>query len=337
MKKFLKKWLWRVLILGVIAFAIWKWWFDKEVEEPESYTVERGEIVTSISVNAALVPERYAHISSESPTLATEVRVKVGDTVAKGETLVNLDRSTLWAQIREAQVGVERAVAEEQGARRKSARTSKEQRLALKKASEQARQRLNQLYALSAKNALMAPIDGVVTEVNIREGEIATGTLVRIIDPLSLHIESFISESDIVDLYVGQKAEMTFDAKSREQFPAMISQIYPEATNIQDVIYFRTLFIMLEDDPSIRPGMSGDIDIITTEKKDVLTIPLRYVRRGDDGTFVSVRSGIDDKGNPVYEKRMITLGIEGDDDGNAEIVDGLSLGEVIYLIRDEEE
>lgn len=336
MKKLLKKWFWRIAILGVIIFVIWKWKFDVTVEPPESFSVERGDLTTSISINATLVPERYAQISSESPTLATEVHVRVGDIVASGETLVSLDRSTLWAQIQEARAGVERAVAEEQGARRRSARASKEQILSLKKASEQARHRLNQLYAASAKNSLTAPMEGVVTEVNIREGEVATGMLVRIIDPLSLHVESFISESDIVDLHVGKKAQMTFDAKSETSFTSTITQIYPEASNIQDVIYFRTLFTLDDDDPSIRPGMSGDIDIITKQKNGVLYTPLRFVRRSDDGPYVSVRSGTDERGNPTYEKRMVTIGIDGDDEGRAEIIDGLSLGEEIYLIREEE-
>ncbi len=337
MKK--KKWVKRIIYISIFAliiYMIWQWRFNQESTPPDSAKVEKRDVASTVSINATLIPEKFAHITAESPMLAKTVYIDVGDVVEKGDKLIELDRSTMWAQIREAQAGLERAIAEEQGSRRESSRSTKEQRLALKNATEQARQRLNQLYAVNAKNTLTSPIGGVITEVNIREGEVASGILVRVIDPLSLHIESLISESDIVNLRVGQKATMVFDAKTDTEYQATITKIHPEATNIQDVIYFRTLLRLDGDDTRIRPGMSGDITLITEESRNTLAIPIRFFSRDDEGGFTHINTGVDADGEQVYEKIYISTGIEGDDLGYVEVTDSLSLGQEVFVIREED-
>ncbi len=347
MKKWLKRIIFWGILLAIVGFIAWKFFGPKEVEPPESYTTSSNDIQSTISINATLVPSVYANISAETLSEVTDVHVRVGDTIEKGQKLVTLDQAALATQIRSARLAVDSAVEQEQAARKVSARTTSAQRKVLKNTSEQARQRLNELYTLSRKGVLTSPIAGVVTIQNARVGEVITGTtspvagvtagtVIRIIDPLSLHVEAFVSESDIVDLRVGQSATMTFDALPDQTFNTMISQIDPEASSIQDVIYFKTEFEIGGLSSKLRSGMSGDIDIITQESSDVLTIPLRFVRNDDQGQFVHVAGVLDPKGVQTYTKRYVETGIEGDD-GLAEVLDGLKSGETIYNVVEEED
>jgi|GEM_PF-601936 len=347
MKKWLKRILFWGILIAIIGFIAWRFFGPKEVEPPESYTPAAGDVQSTISINATLVPDNYANISAETLSEVTAVHVSVGDTVMEDQKLVTLDQAALATQIRSAQLAVDSAVEQEQAARRKSANTSSAQRKVLKNASEQARQRLHELYTLRSKGVLTSPIAGVVTIQNARVGEVITGTtspvagvtagtVIRIIDALTLHVEAFVSESDIIDLRVGQSATMTFDALPDESFDAVISQIDPEASSIQDVIYFKTEFEISGLNSKLRSGMSGDIDIITQESSNVLTIPLRFVRNDDDGQYVNVADGTDEKGQATYAKKYIQTGIEGDD-GFAEVLDGLNNGETIYNIQEDED
>jgi RND family efflux transporter MFP subunit len=347
----MKKWLKRIIVWGltliVLGFLAWKFFGPKTPEPPESYTVSIEDVQSTVSINATLVPQIYANVSAETLTEVTEVHANVGDVVQAGDLLVTLDRASLWKQIEVAKLDVDRAVLAEQQGREDSSNLPRRNRLSLKKASEQARLRLQELYTLSAKGVLTSPISGVVTTMNARAGEVVTGTtspvagvtagtVIRVIDPSSLAVEAFVSESDIVTMRVGQKATMSFDALPDEDFSAVITHIDPEASSIQDVIYFKTEFTIDRLDDRLRSGMSGDINVISQEKIGVPTIPLRFVSRDDSGQFVWTANGFDAKGSPLYAKSPIQTGVQSDD-GLVEITDGISDGVSIYNVVEEKE
>ncbi len=347
MKKLIKRIIIWSIILAAIGFAAWKFFGPKPPEEPESYTVSIGDVQSTVSINATLVPRIYANIGAETLTEVTAVHARVGDIVQAGEKLVTLDRASLWKQIEIAKLDVERAVLAEQQGREDSSNLPRRNRLSLKKASEQARLRLQELYTLSAKGILTSPISGVITTMNAREGEVVTGTtspvsgvtagtVIRIIDPSSLIVEAFVSESDIVTMRTGQKAIMSFDALPGEEFEASISHIDPEASSIQDVIYFKTEFTIDHLDGRLRSGMSGDISVVAQENEDVPTLPLRFVVRDDDGQFVWTQNGFDAQGIAQYQKTYIQTGVQSDD-GLVEVADGISDGITIYNVPDVEE
>ncbi len=347
MKKWIKRLLFWAIILVVGGFLLWKFFGPKDVDPPESYVVNTSDVQSSVSINATLTPQIYANIGAETLTEVMQVHAEVGDIVEEGDTLVTLDRAALWKQIEIAKLDVERAVLAEQQGREDSSNLPRRNRLSLKKASEQARQRLQELYILNQKGVLTSPISGLVTTMNAREGEVVTGTtspvagvtagtIIRIIDPASLEVEAFISESDIVEMRLGQKAEMTFDALPEETFSAHITHIDPEASSIQDVIYFKTTFAIDNLDDRIRSGMSGDVDIITQEAANVTALPLRFVGRDDNGLFVWTEDGVDAKGIVQYKKTVIATGVEGDE-GLVEILSGVTKGTKIYNVVEEDE
>ncbi len=172
--------------------------------------------------------------------------------------------------------------------------------------------------------------------------------MVRIINEGDkFEVEALISEADVAEVFVGQEAEITFDAfTSDEKFSAKVSHIDPEATDIQDVVYFRALFELDKIDERVRSGMTTDIDILASRKENVNVIPLRFIRRDDGGSYVFVKKNEEeDSGSVLFgkkdvvensaEKRYVKTGIESDD-GLMEIVEGIDEGEEVVLIYEEE-
>ncbi|MFA5986128.1 MAG: efflux RND transporter periplasmic adaptor subunit [Parcubacteria group bacterium] len=329
MKKHIKKIIYGLIAIFVIFFLWQRFGGKSSDQQHESIIVGKDTVVETVSDSGEVQPISYANLSFEVPSVIEWIGADVGDEVKKGQTMIRIDSDQLAAQIHSARVTVEKAISTEELARRKWEDYKPEERYNILKDVEQARAQLSATQSQWMKKELVSPIDGVVTQQDGRVGEVASGTVMRVIDPTAMHIEAFMSESDIPKMHVGQEAQITFDAFDDETFRAQITQIDPEAVKIQDVTYYRTLLTMDHMEERMRPGMSVDVDIIVAQKESVLAIPVRFVRADDAGDFVYVADGKD-----TYKKQYISRGLEGDN-GNVEIVSGLSEGQEIFAIYDE--
>ncbi|NTV40831.1 MAG: efflux RND transporter periplasmic adaptor subunit [Candidatus Moranbacteria bacterium] len=174
-----------------------------------------------------------------------------------------------------------------------------------------------------AKATLFSPVNGIITEVNNKPGEIlGTGVIKEAFSrvmSLDMIIQSKIPESDIVKLKLGQRAKVTFDALTLEDiYDGEIIEIDPAATIVQDVVYYQIKLKLNDFDVRIKPGMSANIDIATAEKKDVVFVPQRAIKLDGEKKYVDVLQTLDNTTKRVY----IETGLEGDD-GMIEIKSGL--------------
>ena len=177
-----------------------------------------------------------------------------------------------------------------------------------------------------AKSVLKAPVSGTITKINYKAGEIlgmssSVATFGEIISQ-DFILESYIPESDIVKLKLGQVAEIAFDAfPSKEKLQAEIAEIEPASTVIQDVIYYKIKLRLSALDPRLKEGMSADVDIQIIEKSDILAVPERAVDEK------KVRVLLD---NGEIQQTQVETGTRGDN-GKIEIISGLTGGEEVIL------
>lgn len=331
MKKILKKVSLGIVVCFCIFFLYQRFAFRDKDGQYESYRVSYGDVIETVSDSGELQPVTYANLSFEIPTILEWVGADVGDAVKKGQVLMRIDRDQIAAQIHAARIDVEKAISDEILARRKWDDYKPEERFQIKKDVERSRAQLAAAQSQWRKTELSSPIDGIVTMQNARIGEVVTGTVMRVIDPEEMHVEALMSESDIPEMYVGQKATVTFDAFDNEVFNAQITRIDPEAVVVQDVTYYKTILQLERVDDRMRPGMSVDVDIVAAQRNNVLRIPLRFVRGDDAGDFVYVK----DEHKEDYRKAYVKLGIEGDN-GDVEIMEGLEDGQEVFAIYDDE-
>lgn len=179
-----------------------------------------------------------------------------------------------------------------------------------------------------AKATLVSPVNGIITEVNNKPGEIlGTGVIKEAFSrvmSLDMIIQSKVPESDIVKLKLGQHSKITFDALTPDDvYDAQVIEIDPASTTIQDVVYYQIKLKLENVDVRIKPGMSANIDIKTNEKNDVLSVPQRAIKLEGNKKYVDVLQA-DNTTKKVY----VETGLEGDE-GMVEIKSGLKGGEKV--------
>lgn len=194
---------------------------------------------------------------------------------------------------------------------------------------------LNTVQEEAGQYVLTSPIRGVVTELHLQEGETA-GAGVPVVEILSegtFELEVFIPEADIARVKLGDQAEVTFDAFERgDVFMAEVIRISLSETVREGVPTYKTTLVITKSPDgtrTLRAGMTADIDITTDERTNVLTVPTRSVITDGARTYVRV---IRAEGDP--EERSVVTGLRGSD-GDIEILEGLSEGEVIVLYTPE--
>jgi len=142
------------------------------------------------------------------------------------------------------------------------------------------------------KTKLVAPFDGVVAAVNFSVGDTASGNAVTIVDLSKLQVRVTVAEVDIAKIKVGQTAQMTMDALSGKTYNAQVMSINPVATVTQGVVNYPVTVEILNNDGSIKPGMTSNLTITVERRDNVLLVPLRAVRaQGNQRTVTVLHQG----------------------------------------------
>lgn len=174
---------------------------------------------------------------------------------------------------------------------------------------------------------IVAPINGIVTQLDAKVGQLASpGTpLVSIIGTGGFEVDAGVSETDVGKLLVGNVVTMTFDAFPNETFTGLVFYIAPAQTNTQGVISYQIKISFDKADLRMKSGLTANIDIQTKKKDNALILPQYAVLQNDKGTFVETLVG------KVSSTSPVTLGIQ-DQQGNVEVLFGVTLGEQVINI-----
>lgn len=180
------------------------------------------------------------------------------------------------------------------------------------------------------KNSFVSPIAGIVSKINIEEGEVASAfSPVMTLIAREREIEAEVPESDINAVKAGQECEITLDAASDQTFNGQVASIEPAETIIEGVTYYKIKINFQDLGRLTRSGMSADINIKILEKGDVLSVPLRAVKEKDGKKYVEIQEGEDKPNKQIF----VQTGLKGDG-GRVEILEGLKEGdEVITFVK----
>lgn len=234
----------------------------------------------------------------------------------------------------------------------------------------QAKANLTRASDVLGKTTYTAPFDGVVTNLPVREGEtVVTGiqnspgsTLMTIADLSVITAEVHVDETDIVNVKVGQPADVTIDALPGKTFKGTVSQIGDNAiirssglatsqstSSSQEAKDFKVIVTLKDPPQNLRPGLSATAKITTGTAANALTIPIQAItiRSKDDletqnnkpkfpaSAATPVKKDKEEiqgvfvinKGTHKAEFRKVETGITGTTD--IEVKSGLKAGEEI--------
>jgi HlyD family secretion protein len=146
------------------------------------------------------------------------------------------------------------------------------------------------------KASYAAPFDGVITNLPVREGETVVmgiqnspgSTLMTLADMSVITAEVKVDETDIVNVKLGQAADVTIDAIPKKVFHGTVSEIGDNAivrstgvatsqqtTASEEAKDFKVVVTLSDPPPDLRPGLSTTAKITTAARSGVLAIPIQ--------------------------------------------------------------
>src|SRR5260370_15766880 len=160
----------------------------------------------------------------------------------------------------------------------------------------QARATLTRVNDVLQKTTYSAPYDGVVTNLPVREGESVVigiqsalgSTLMTIADMVVITAEVKVDETDIVNVHLGQPAEVTIDAIPKKAFHGTVSEIGDNAivrssgvstsqstTASEQTKDFKVVVTLTDPPKDLRPGLSTTAKVTTATRTGALSIPIQ--------------------------------------------------------------
>lgn len=193
----------------------------------------------------------------------------------------------------------------------------------------QAQADLARAAAQFSDTILIAPVSGIVTKVNVKAGEMRPSSLasIEMLGQSPYRIEMFVSEVDITKVTLAQTGSIKLDAFRSTEFPLKVSEIDSAATDKDGVSKYRVKLDFLEPNDDLKVGMTGDGEITTGMRKDVVSVPLRSVLEDEHG-LKTVR--ILQSDGKSFDSRTVTTGMEGIG-GNVEVM-GVEEGETVVVL-----
>jgi len=287
--------------------------------------VRRRDLVAAVTASGWIRPHRSVDVQADIMGRVVELRVEEGDSVRRGQVLLRIDPGPYEAAVARARAAVSEALARAAQARanllqaeralaRARALAERDSGLVSAQALEeaetqvriqqelveaaahgvdQARAALREAEDRLAKTVIRSPIDGVVTRLNVEEGETAIvgtmnnpGSLLLTVADLSV-MEAVVrvDETDVPELHLGDSAAVEVDAFPRRTFPGRVVEIGhsavrppesvgPGAGGQRPAVDFEVVIRLVDPPPALRPDLSATAEIVTATRRGVLAVPI---------------------------------------------------------------
>ena len=399
-----------VLILVILKFA---GAFGKdEGVKVTAEKVQRRNITEIVNASGKIYPAVEVKVSSDNSGEITELDVKEGDSVKKGDILARIYADVYTIQRDQAASGVMQSQAQVANSQasidalkaqlEQSQRTFDMQKklydekvistnefnvadanlkgaVANYKAAQEgirsgianvqsAQENLAKANKDLSRTTITAPMDGVVSLLNVKKGEKVVGNnlmagteMLRIADLSRIEVRVDVGESDVPKVHIGDSAVIDVDAYTNRKFKGIVTQIASsnngastetdQSNSSTDVTNYKDYIEILPESYSdllgkgsfpFRPGMNASADIQTQTQDNVLSVPINAVTTRDKndslsgGTDVINTSSADSLDEVVFILDTVTNQVKkvkvktGIQDINyMEITDGLQPGQEV--------
>jgi HlyD family secretion protein len=317
------KWLWiglgAVVLATLVTIGILKSKHSK-VTPVQFARVREEEITARVRAPGKIEPKTQVKVSADVMGKIVALPVKEGDHVRRGQLMLQLDdtqyRAALGqaraalasakARVKEAEAGFR--VVDSNYGRQKSlydqkllsaaewdqATNTHESAAATLATSREEVARTQAMVDAATDNVrkchFVAPLDGVVSALNVEAGEIViTGTMnnpgteiLTVSDLSGMLVRADVDETDVVDLRLGQKAKISVDAMPDTTFTGSVVEIGNTAkrsitSTVEGQTNFEVKVVFDTEVPEVRPGMTADIDVATSTHDKTLGVPIQAV------------------------------------------------------------
>ncbi len=362
-----------ILILMVIAtIAVLASQKKEELIEVTTEKAERRTVTSIVSATGRIFPEVEVKISSEVAGEIIELPVVEGQLVKKGDLLVKVDPERYEAQVRQREVSINSAKSRsleakanflqaQQDLRRieelfakgftsekdlDDARTLVEIRRVQEETSlleiERAESSLEEAQDFLNETVLYAPMDGTISKLDSELGERVVGTgsfagteIMRVADLKNMEVRIEVSETDIINVKINDKATVEVDAMSDETFDGYVTEISSSAANVRQnndqLTTFEVRIKLTDPSPKLRPGMTATADIETKTVEEAISVPMQSVtvRKKDEVNKALHPEEVTDDGKGEKEKSEET---ESNSEEKKDIKEDLQ--RIVFVVKD---
>lgn len=261
--------------------------------------VRRGDLVLSVRATGAVRAERLVTLKAETQGTVSEVAIRPGDRVARGQVLVRFDPRPFEIAVREAEAGLaetevrlrDALIGDDPADSSEAART---RRIGarLRAGVPAAEARLERTRLDLERATFAAPFGGTVDRVSVVEAQrVGPGEeIARIVDLGSLTVEASVLEHDLPFVRSGGRALVTPSSSPDARYVGRIVAVLPVVDTATRA--GRVLVSVRTADGRLRPGMYADVDLEATRLPGRVLVPAGAVIERDGRTLVfRARSG----------------------------------------------
>ena len=187
------------------------------------------------------------------------------------------------------------------------------------------------------KTEILAPFDGTVVDVGVKENDQLSAydyssiTAVHLVDTSTVEMDGVVDEIDIYKVKVGQEAIITLDALPDVELKGRVIFISPFGTEEAGVVDFPVTISLEPSEMELRGGLTATADLIVEKHEKVLLIPNGAIKGSPGDYWVEV---VIDETTGETEKRQVVLGAQ--DAQFTEVISGLKEGDKVMVeaVRD---
>lgn len=301
MKRISKIW----YVVGiVILIAVVSWlWPDSKKKEEVSFVTEKvapANIQNSITATGSIEPVTEVTVGTQVSGIISKIYVDYNSEVKKGQVIAELDKTNLISTLNTAKANLNNAEStlNYQTANYKrykelydkglvSADEYENALLTYKQAKEQvtsAKESVQTAQTNLGYATITAPIDGVILSKAVEEGQTVaasynTPELFTVAKDLKdMQVVADVDEADIGNVTEGARVTFTVDAFPNDTFSGTVTQVRQEATETDNVVTYEVVISARNDDLKLKPGLTANVTIYTTEMQGVLSVSNKALR-----------------------------------------------------------
>lgn len=301
MKRISKIW----YVVGVIILiAVVSWlWPDSKKKEEVSFVTEKvapANIQNSITATGSIEPVTEVTVGTQVSGIISKIYVDYNSEVRKGQVIAELDKTNLISTLNTAKANLNNAEStlNYQTANYKrykelydkglvSADEYENALLTYKQAKEQvisAKESVQTAQTNLGYATITAPIDGVILGKAVEEGQTVaasynTPELFTVAKDLKdMQVVANVDEADIGNVTEGARVTFTVDAFPNDTFSGTVTQVRQEATETDNVVTYEVVISARNDDLKLKPGLTANVTIYTTEMQGVLSVSNKALR-----------------------------------------------------------
>jgi HlyD family secretion protein len=299
-----------IAVLTVVGLLVYRDAFAKETPAWRFATIGRGDLQATVSATGTLNAVTTVSVGTQVSGQVAELLVDYNDQVKKGQLLARIDPTLALQAVTDAQANVERAQAQllqaERDYRRnrelgssglvatsaiEQTQSSQEVAAATVKSARVALDRARQNLSYTS---IYAPIDGVVVERNVNQGQTVAASLsapqlfLIANDLTHMQILAQVGESDIARIKEGQPVRFTVQALTGQTFDGKVEQVRLQSTTQENVVNYTVVVTVENPKRALLPGMTARVEFLTQSATNVLTVPNSALRfKPAEGTFTA--------------------------------------------------